>query len=431
MSIARKIADQIQLQVEADGTPAGSLIGTEADLRLRLGVSLATLRQAVRILEQRQVAVMRRGVSGGLYAEQPSVDATANRVAALWERSDKARKAILHDAAALQAMTLRHASDRMRVADAAAIAALHADCRSARDPIVVSVLAARREQAIAQLTDNPVIVLGNAVTLRFLRNIIPFEELTWDDSAFAARMQHLVDAKISALVSGEIAEAIHASTEHLRAHMERLDSSGGKPLLRLRAETESQPGSLPILVSRAMLREIREHGWIAGEFLGQEPELMRKFKVGRNTWRQALSILLEYSAVESRRGGAGGLYVAPINRRSVMETAAAWLSRQGARTRDGLEVFATIAPHHAAAAFAADIDPVGGNASPTIDCGELLGRVLHEEASPLLDLAALTVAPSLFGSAPSIDLAVYRDHPSGQDLVKREVLDHLHKLSAA
>ncbi len=403
----------------------GALIGTESELRARHGVSLATLRQAVRILEQRQVAVMRRGVSGGLYAEQPSVDATANYVAALWERSDTARKAIRHDAVALNAMVLRRASERMSIADAVMIAELQKDCVSAEDAIARSALAARREQAITRLTGNPVMVLGNAVTLRFLRNIIPFEELARDDPAFAAGMQKLVDEKVSALISGEIAEAISASTQYTHAYVDRLESRSPEPSRPLGAEADAQPGSLPMLVSRAVLREIRERGWNAGEFLGREPELMQKYNVGRNTWRQALSILLEYSAVESRRGGAGGIYVARIKPHAVMASASDWLTRQGARTSDGLDVFAAIAPHHAATVFAADPDPTNSDRIEPIGCGMLLDRVLLQDASPLLALAALTVPPSLLGSAQSIDLAGYRDAPSGADLVKRAVLTYL------
>jgi hypothetical protein len=191
------------------------------------------------------------------------------------------------------------------------------------------------------------------------------------------------------------------------------------------SEAASQHGSLPMLVSRTILREIRERGWMAGEFLGQEAELMQRYKVGRNTWRQALSILIEYSAVESRRGGSGGIYVAPINRQAVMETASRWLTRQGARTADGLELVATIGPHHAVAVLAADNELTRDDGSQPISCGALLDLVLRRETSPLLSLAALTVTPMVLCVSSPIDLRSYHHVPSGSDITKRAILTQI------
>jgi DNA-binding FadR family transcriptional regulator len=425
MSTAQEIADRIQRQIESGRFPLGGLIGTEAELRLRHGVSLPALRQAFRILEQRQVAAMRRGANGGLYAERPSVDATANYIAALWERTDAARRSLLYDAQALDGLVLRRASERMNVADAATIADLHDSCKAVNDPIARSTLATRREHFIAQLTGNPVIVLGHAVTLRFLRNIIPFEVLAGDDPAFAVRMLKLVDEKISTLISGEVHAAIQCANEYSQTYFKRLETLERGSSRHAWSEAASQPGSLPMLVSRTMLREIRERGWKAGEYLGQEAELMRRYDVGRITWRQALSILIEYSAVESRRGGAGGIYVAPINRQTVMETASRWLTQQGARTADGLELFATIAPHHAVALLTAGSEFIGDDGSQPISCETLLDLMLRQDTSPLLSLAALTVTRTfLCGSSP-IDLRGYRHIPSGSDITKRAVLTQI------
>ena len=429
MSTARQIADEIRKRMEADKTPPGGLLGTEAELRARHGVSLATLRRAIRILEQRQLAVMRRGVAGGLYADQPSIDAAANIIAVLWERTEAARSAVRFDAVALDGLVLRRASARMGVADAAMIADLHANCQAAADPMIRSALAARREQAITQLTGNPVIVLGQAVMLRFMRNIIPFEELAWGDPAFTARTQALVDDRISALIAGDVGAAQRASSDYAHTYFDRLRAVWRQPTRHSWAEMASQSGNLPTLVSRAMMREIRERGWKAGEFLGKESELMQRYNVGRDTWRQALSILVEYSAVESRRGGAGGIYVAPVNRPAVMETVSGWLSQQGAREGDGLAVFAAIAPQHAAALFASDMGETSAEDRLPVGCAELIDRVLQRETSPLLALAALTVDRARWRDAPSIDLGTFRDAPLGAGQVRRAVLNHITALA--
>ena len=427
MSTARQIADQIQRGIESGRTPCGGLVGTEPELRAHYGVSLATLRQAVRILEQRQVAAMRRGASGGLYAEQASVDATANAIAALWERTDAARTAMSHDVPALDALALRRASERMSLADAAMIAELHALCSAADDPIARSTLAARREHAIAQMTGNPVIVLGLAATLRFLRSIIPFEVLARDDPGFARRMHGLINEKIAALVAGEVDGAVQASAAYSHAYLARLQNGAELSFGQDWPEAASRSGSLPTLVSRAVLRDIRKGGWQAGAFLGQEADLMRRYNVGRNSWRQALSILIEYSAGESRRGGGGGIYVAPINSQRVMDAAGAWLSRQGVRAADGLEVIAAIAPHHAAAIYIADAAEGGVGGSP-VSAGGFLDSVLVRQVSPLLALGALVLPPEMAPGFPSADLSPYCCTPSGAALVKRAVRDHIRAL---
>lgn len=59
-------ARQIEHDIFKEGWPAGEIFGAQSDLISRYGFSRATLREAVRLLEDRQVARMRRGPGGGL-----------------------------------------------------------------------------------------------------------------------------------------------------------------------------------------------------------------------------------------------------------------------------------------------------------------------------------------------------------------------------
>lgn len=431
MGTARQVADQIQHQIEARMAPAathaGTLVGTEAELCDRHGVSLGTLRRAVRILEQREVAVMRRGANGGLYVATPSIDATANVITAQWERAGAARQTIMRDAMALRGLVLRCAHERMTLAQARNIAELHARCRALDDPIAISAFATRREHAIGRLTGNPVIELGHAVTMRYQRQTYPFEVLAQDDGAFVKFTASLVDEKISALIRGDVDAAIQASNDYVTAYLEKLGTfEHGKDRLQ-RAPEPSDSASLPMLVSRAVLRDIRKRGWQAGEFLGREPELLARYQVSRSTWRQALSILFEYSAVESRRGGAGGIYVAPFNPAVAREAAASWLSRRGSTAAHGMELLAAIAPHHVFAAWNAGLGAPAARAlvpAPPLDCGALLGQVLDRETSPLLGLAAIAVPREVLYAPSAIEIAEFSPLPLRDDLIKRAILGH-------
>ena len=62
----RVVADRILGDIAEEGWPEGEVVGSEAELLERYGVSRAVFREAVRLLEHLQVARMRRGPGGGL-----------------------------------------------------------------------------------------------------------------------------------------------------------------------------------------------------------------------------------------------------------------------------------------------------------------------------------------------------------------------------
>ena len=78
---AEQTAWEIFREVAADGWPVGQLLGSEAELLERYGVSRAVLREAVRVLEHHQIARMRRGPGGGLFVAEPGVEAITEAVA--------------------------------------------------------------------------------------------------------------------------------------------------------------------------------------------------------------------------------------------------------------------------------------------------------------------------------------------------------------
>jgi DNA-binding FadR family transcriptional regulator len=59
-------ARQIENDIYREGWPAGEVFGDQSDLIHRYGISRAILREAVRLLEDRHIARMRRGPGGGL-----------------------------------------------------------------------------------------------------------------------------------------------------------------------------------------------------------------------------------------------------------------------------------------------------------------------------------------------------------------------------
>src|SRR6202789_864938 len=72
---------EVENDIFAEGTPPGAVFADQAALIDRYGFSRATLREAVRLLEDRRVARMRRGPGGGLVILPISGDAVAAAVA--------------------------------------------------------------------------------------------------------------------------------------------------------------------------------------------------------------------------------------------------------------------------------------------------------------------------------------------------------------
>ena len=77
---AAKVADRIVGDVMAMGWPVGELLGSETELLGRYRVSRAVFREAVRLVEHKQVARTRRGPGGGLVITEPTVDAVIDAV---------------------------------------------------------------------------------------------------------------------------------------------------------------------------------------------------------------------------------------------------------------------------------------------------------------------------------------------------------------
>lgn len=69
-----RIADHIEEELIRQGWPAGLIYGSERELSERFSVGRAVIREAVRVLEVRGVARMRRGPKGGLLVLPPSRD---------------------------------------------------------------------------------------------------------------------------------------------------------------------------------------------------------------------------------------------------------------------------------------------------------------------------------------------------------------------
>jgi DNA-binding FadR family transcriptional regulator len=83
--LARSLALRIQDEIMGLGWPVGLHLGSESDLLTKYGVSRATFREAVRLLEYLGVASVRMGPKGGLVVTQPEPSTATEATGLLME----------------------------------------------------------------------------------------------------------------------------------------------------------------------------------------------------------------------------------------------------------------------------------------------------------------------------------------------------------
>src|SRR5919108_3910119 len=83
---AEAVARDLEGQILGGGLAPGDRLGTKEDLRQRFGVAVATVNEAVRLLEMRGLIEARPGPGGGIFVANSSVRVALKRggMQAMW-----------------------------------------------------------------------------------------------------------------------------------------------------------------------------------------------------------------------------------------------------------------------------------------------------------------------------------------------------------
>lgn len=211
-TLAQRVAAQIEQDIISNGWQVGTVIGSVADLVERMGVSRTILREAVRIVEQHDVARMRRGPGGGLVVTAPDAEAV-QRVASLYLSFAGVQPQQLYETrAAIEVACAGMAAERITEQGIERIRQIIA----AEEEMGEQALHSRRHHdlhiVIADLTGNPAMSLFVTVLTQLTpsgpRTNIPEE---------TARYHAAHEALASAVISGDPALAQHRMRRHLSA----------------------------------------------------------------------------------------------------------------------------------------------------------------------------------------------------------------------
>jgi DNA-binding FadR family transcriptional regulator len=270
---------QLENDIFAEGTPAGAVFGDQAALIDRYGFSRATLREAVRLLEDRQIARMRRGPGGGLVILPISdgavasavadyfraIGATALHVQQAWAALDIVvayRQSVAEGAAALEAFTREF---RGKLTDGPGAGLLGSGAKSFLSPV-------------RSVGHNPVTDLFAACLMAFENGIAP----NGDE-----------DGRARVLGEARPASFFNRGRAHELAHTLALELPRAVDGLH-RASTEDQ--------------------------------LCERYKVGREVLRQAIRVLESRGLIDCKRGRTHGVQARPTDAAACVELVVACFS---------------------------------------------------------------------------------------------------------
>ena len=321
--LSNSVADQITHDILSRRLSPGTLIGLEAELIERYAVSRATLREAVRQVEARNVARMRRGAGGGLVATGTPASMAAGTLATYFEFSSVTLAQLIRARAELEAMAAGMAAGRIDGRKVAALRAEVAGWAGLTDPVEIRDRHFALREMIAQMSGNPMLWIATSAFLRVTAELSAL--LTTNPEAvkrYAEAQRRQKTALVEALVAGDAAGAAAMVRQE---GVGFLDSEIFAPYLDLALpdlvlESGDAPGihrtvegKLGLTIALRLRRDIVTHGWRCGENIGTEKQLRERYGVSRSLLREALTLLEVNGVVEIQRGREGGIVVGQSN----------------------------------------------------------------------------------------------------------------------
>ena len=329
-TLAASVARRILSDVVDRGWPVGEVLGSQSELIERYGVSRAVFREAVRLVENQQVATMRRGPGGGLVVTEPTVDAIIDAAVLYLHRANTRLHEVFEARIVLEVIAAELASERLTTDDATGLRTLEeAEVRDHR------ALHAR----LAAITRNPALdlfveILNRVAFLYFRgdRSSLGEGTLTASREAHARIIEAVLD-RDAAAASRRMRRHLEAESAFLqnrkltRQFLPRSAALGGG-VSNKRAED----------VARAILQDVVADDLPPGTLLGSQTELIERYGASRAVFREALRLLEHHQIAVMRRGPGGGLFVSAPSVRAVSDVVAVYLTRRDIAMADLVEL---------------------------------------------------------------------------------------------
>lgn len=331
--LAGRAAEQIIADVIELGWPVGQVLGSEAELLARYGVSRAVFREAIRLIEHQHVARMRRGTGGGLVIDEPEVDAVIGPAIIHLLRVDATLDEVFDTRILLEELAAEIASQRITESDIAAI-------RQTLEQESAGTFSNYRllHSQLATLTANPVLELfveafGQLTNFYFNDTAA----LPADTDRETARAH---DGIARAILTNNPGQARDRMRRHLQAEADFIRTQPATrqrldPAVALAGTLGDKRGEA---LARQLFAETLRSGAGAGTFIGSESTLMERHQASRAVVREAIRILEYHQIALTRRGPGGGLFVAEPDISALVDIITIYLRRRGVRLRDIMDL---------------------------------------------------------------------------------------------
>jgi DNA-binding FadR family transcriptional regulator len=328
--LAASVARRILTDVVDRGWPVGEVLGSQAELIERYGVSRAVFREAVRLVENQQVATMRRGPGGGLVVTEPTVDAIIDAAVLYLHRVNTRLDEVFEARVVLEVIAAELATERLTEEDASALRALEeAEVHDHR------ALHAR----LAELARNPALELFvdilNRVAFLYFRGVAGSLR---EGTLSASRAAHA--RIIGAVLDHDAGAAARRMRRHLEAESTFLQHR--KLSRQLLPRNVALGGGVSNKraedVARAILQDVVADDLPPGTLLGSQTELIERYGASRAVFREALRLLEHHQIAVMRRGPGGGLFVSAPSVRGVSDVVAVYLARRDISLADLVEL---------------------------------------------------------------------------------------------
>jgi DNA-binding FadR family transcriptional regulator len=328
--LAATVARRILSDVVDRGWPVGEVLGSQSELIERYGVSRAVFREAVRLVENQQVATMRRGPGGGLVVAEPTVDAIIDAAVLYLHRANTRLHEVFEARIVLEVIAAELATERLTEDDADGLRTLEqAEVRDHR------ALHAR----LAAITRNPALelfvdILNRVAFLYFRGGGSSISE----DTLSASREAH------ARIIDAVLDHDADAASRRMRRHLEAESAF----LQNRKLSRQFLPRSVALGggvsnkraedVARAILQDVVADDLPPGTWLGSQTDLIEKYGASRAVFREALRLLEHHQIAVMRRGPGGGLFVSAPSARGVSDVVAVYLARRDISRADLLEL---------------------------------------------------------------------------------------------
>lgn len=123
VSRAEELARHLEQEIVGDGIEAGERLGTKEDLRQRYGFAVATINEAVRLLENRGLVTARSGPGGGVFVARAGSRVRLNHLVLGFKADDRPFTDCLVVRNALEPLVCREAFEHCGRRDAKALRA--------------------------------------------------------------------------------------------------------------------------------------------------------------------------------------------------------------------------------------------------------------------------------------------------------------------